>query len=138
MKSAKILVLLLIALVLAGALFSCGLHDAEISLNVTVSVMDSEQNFSGILFADPAYFYPLGAPTIDGVLRQLTEERKIAYFYDGSFISIDAFAFYDSPDNAYSRAWAITLNGKTPENGVFAAIAEGDVIELKYILFVHP
>jgi hypothetical protein len=129
----------LIACFLLISLLLCACSDKTPSLKVTVkiTVADSESGFSGVVYENSSYKYALGTPTIDGVLTALTKAGKIDYFFDGNFIKVGDFDFYDAPDNSYTRAWVVTLNGETPENGVLAEIKEGDVIELNYIVFIH-
>ncbi len=134
----KLIALLLVsALTLAVCSCSGGGGSAKITVSVKITVMDSETGYSGTLYENLSYPYTLGSPSVDGLLNALTKEGKINYYYDGGFISINGFTYFNSVDNNYSRAWIVKVNGTTPSGGVLTDIVAGDAVELTYIVFGH-
>ncbi len=79
---------------------ACSGSEAKVTVSVKITVMDSETGYSGVLYQNDTYGYKLGSPNVDGVLNALTKAGKINYFFDGSFITINDFNFFDAHDNS--------------------------------------
>ncbi|NLN54862.1 MAG: DUF4430 domain-containing protein [Clostridiales bacterium] len=129
--------LIVFAVFLSLFAVACASPSPSVTVSVKITVNDSETGFSGVVYENSSYKYVLGSPTVDGVLSSLAGKKAISYIFDGSFVKINDFGYFDSPDFSYSRGWVVYINGTPSDKGARKEITEGDRIEIVYELFNH-
>lgn len=139
MKFTRVMSMVLVGIMLALALVSCG-SEPQKEVNVTVRIV-AEEGADPIL--DAQVIAKAATPTVLDAFIKACDENEVPYVLESdtsgtpvSVQDVDTYT-YHKDENGILHYWMYTINGEEPTSGKANTntIEEGDVIVYSYVTY---